>query len=77
MVLLLQIMLLRNFTITTRFKRIAFTYIDSNGNLTYDEDVSCGNIESNVLTVNVAPDFDPSLTTGVPGNLFVQELPLQ
>ena len=59
-----------NFTITTRFKRIAFTYVDSNGNTSFDEDVSCGNIESNVLTVNVASNFDLSLTTGVPGNLF-------
>ena len=59
-----------NFTITTRFRRIAFTYIDTNGNGIFDEAVSCGNISSNILTINVATDFDPDLQTGVVGDLF-------
>ena len=36
----------------------------------FDEDISCGNISANILTVTVGADFDPNLETGVTGNLF-------
>ncbi len=59
-----------NFTTTTRFRRIAFTYIDTNGNGIFDEAISCGNISTNILTVNVGADFDPDLQTGVANDLY-------
>ena len=59
-----------NFTLQTRFKRIAFAYYDANGNGIFDEPISCSRTDSNIITVNAKANFDPSLSTGVAGNSY-------
>ena len=59
-----------NFTVQTRFKRIAFAYYDANGNGIFDEPISCARTDSNIITINPKADFDASLETGVENNSF-------
>ncbi|MBT5694717.1 MAG: hypothetical protein HOI60_07520, partial [Flavobacteriaceae bacterium] len=59
-----------NFTVQTRFKRIAFAYYDANGNGIFDEPTSCARTDSNILTVNSKSNYEPNLTSGVEDNLF-------
>ena len=47
-----------NFTVQTRFKRIAFVYYDTNGNGIFDEPISCARTDSNIITINPKADFD-------------------
>ena len=59
-----------NFTVQTRFKRIAFAYYDANGNGIFDEPISCARTDSNIITINPKADFDASLDTGVEDNSY-------
>ncbi|MBF10677.1 MAG: hypothetical protein CMC63_00380, partial [Flavobacteriaceae bacterium] len=59
-----------NFTVQTRFKRVAFAYFDANGNGAFDEPLSCQRTDSNIITVNAKANFDPSLETGVEDNSY-------
>ena len=59
-----------NFTVQTRFKRIAFAFYDTNGNGIFDEPISCARIDSNILTVNPKSNYEPNLNSGVEDNLF-------
>ena len=59
-----------NFTVSTRFRRISFVYYDSNGDGIFNEPLSCGNLTSNIVSVNVKANFDPTLVTGVTDNSY-------
>ena len=59
-----------NFTVQTRYKRIAFVYYDTNGNGIFDEPISCARTDSNIITINPKADFDPSLNSGVEDNSY-------
>ncbi|OUU47723.1 MAG: hypothetical protein CBC28_05345, partial [Flavobacteriaceae bacterium TMED68] len=59
-----------NFTVSTRFRRVSFAYYDSNGDGNFNEPLSCGNITSNIVSVNVKANFDPTLVTGVTDNSY-------
>ena len=64
-------------TIKTSFRRLAFAYIDTNGDGIANDGNTCSDYaESNTITFNVNPLFDPGLTTNSGSTQYCEQSPI-
>ncbi|PDH44261.1 MAG: hypothetical protein CNC91_02830, partial [Flavobacteriales bacterium MED-G22] len=64
-------------TITTSYRRLAYAYIDTNGDGIANDGTTCSDYaESNTITFNVNPLYDPGLTTNSGLTQYCDESPI-
>ena len=64
-------------TITTSYRRLAYAYIDTNGDGIANDGTTCSDYaESNTITFNVNPLYDPALVTNSGSTQYCNSAPI-